>query len=864
MIYPVQNLRKKILIAGIILLFALFALWLRLIPAIYTVTTDIMSRVAIDDPFYNLRQVEQILANFPGYGWFDAMTNYPYGTSVYWGPLFPLIISVFCILTGAATRPEVIGVALMVTPLLAAAVVVLMYFVGRTFGDWKTGILASGFTAVISGQLFTISLYGYIDHHIAEVLFSTAFCMLYCYTLIFARNSSIAFDQFQSYKTIIILAFITGIGYLLGLFVMPTMILFALIVGIYTVVQSIIDVYRGHPGEYLLLVNVIVFATATVGLLLFGIKDPGLSLSTYSVGHIYAYLCLIGGTVVLYLTARYLAGKKQWYYPAALAGFAVVFAAVLFVAVPQVYNLLISSLFAFFGQQPVTETVLEAQAWSLTEAWDSFNFGIFLFIGGLCVLIYEITKKVRPHLIFALVWSLVIGFSTWQHIRYEYYLAINIALLAAIVVVFSGNLAWPEISRFVPGITRNLPETDSKKNADEPSPREKQQKKSKKKSVPRQTGQYPQVILFVFVILLGGLFAYTSASDNYRGISAGGFGIIPDWEESLLWLGNNTPETGVDYLKIYDRSTFEYPGQSYGVMSWWDYGHMITFIAQRIPNANPFQAGVAGPDGSAAFFITSSEDTADTILDHDGTRYVITDILMDISKFPAMTTWYNSSLAEGPYMKTMLIPSQGRTGSYETGFLYTQDYYLTMVSRLHNFDGSMATSTGCYYVEYADSDVTNMSLPVITNAVQMNATAAYEQADDYNRNAQKGYHATVLGTSVLVPVETVPALRHYRLIHESPTNVFNSDVTDMKFVKVFEYVKGAHIKGSGIIELPLVTDTGRHFTYRQESVNGEFVVPYSTTGNTYGVTAAGKYRIPGTGQEFDVPESAVMGGLTIR
>ena len=110
----------------------------------------------------------------------------------------------------------------------------------------------------------------------------------------------------------------------------------------------------------------------------------------------------------------------------------------------------------------------------------------------------------------------------------------------------------------------------------------------------------------------------------------------------------------------------------------------------------------------------------------------------------------------------------------------------------------------------------------------------------------------------------VPALRHYRLIHESPTNVFTSKTPDLKFVKVFEYVKGAHIKGNGIIELPLVANTGRNFTYRQESVNGEFVVPYSTAGSTYGVKAMGKYRISSTGKEVEVSESAVIQGLDVN
>lgn len=119
---------------------------------------------------------------------------------------------------------------------------------------------------------------------------------------------------------------------------------------------------------------------------------------------------------------------------------------------------------------------------------------------------------------------------------------------------------------------------------------------------------------------LGILFVYTSATYSYVNASGNPLIMNQDWKESLLWMANNTPATGVDYYTIYDKSTFVYPNSSYGVMSWWDYGHMITYIAQRIPNANPFQAGVSGPNGAAAYFMATDESTADTILDHDGTR----------------------------------------------------------------------------------------------------------------------------------------------------------------------------------------------------------------------------------------------------
>ncbi|HSQ93479.1 MAG TPA: hypothetical protein VLL74_04215, partial [Methanoregula sp.] len=75
---------------------------------------------------------------------------------------------------------------------------------------------------------------------------------------------------------------------------------------------------------------------------------------------------------------------------------------------------------------------------------------------------------------------------------------------------------------------------------------------------------------------------------------------------------------------------------------------------------------------------------------------------------------------------------------------------------------------------------------------------------------------------------------------------------------------GAHIPGTGIIELPLVTNTGRTFTYRQESSEGEFIVPYSTSGNVYGVRATGPYHLIGTTRSIEVSEEDVIQGRRVQ
>jgi dolichyl-diphosphooligosaccharide--protein glycosyltransferase len=852
------------LIFALVALFSLFALWLRLIPMFNMGNTDILSMVASDDPLFNLRQVEQMLANNLEYAWFDPMTLYPGGAGIYWGPLFPWIIAVGCLAAGATTRPEIIGIALLTGPLMGAATVAAMYYVGKICGDWKTGLLASGFTAIVSGQFFYRSLFGYIDHHIAEVLFSTIFCLFYMYALRSEKGQKIDLRNFSTYTKTLLLSCLAGIAYLLGLFVMPTMILFAMIAGIFTVIQFIVDGYKGRTSEYLLLINGAVFLIAMIGLLGFGLKNPGMDLSAYTIGHIFAYIAMIAGTGLLYLLQVYLKGKDRILYPAAILGCGILFAVILYIANPQLYTLLVYNFFSFFGQAPITETVQEARGWTSEQAWTTFNYGLLLMLGGALVMIYNNFRDEHPHMVFALIWSLIMLVSTWQHIRYEYYLAVNITLLSAVCISFCAMKGIPAISRIISHSAQGSKTDTPDEPPGEGSKRERKQKKLQKKASAPKDYQIVFILLTAMTVILAILFIHASYTYSFAGADSTQMRMNQDWRESLTWVANNTPETGVDYFTIYHAGSYIEPEESYGIMSWWDYGHLITYVSKRIPNANPFQQGVAGDTGSAAYFMSTSEDTANAILDKRGTRYIMTDIEMDTGKFYAMATWYNASEVTAPYQMTVLTPSPDNPDTYQPVLLNKQDYYLTMISRLHNFDGSLNSPDLVLYVEYAKPELTRMTVPVLTAAREMNTSMAKSMAEQFNINPPSGYEAAVLSPSIIAPVDTVPALRHYRLVHESSTNVFNSQTIDVKYVKTFEYVKGATIKGNGIIEVPVVSNTGRNFTYRQESVNGEFIVPYSTSGNPYGVQTTGKYQIVGTSRQYEVPESAVIQGLVIQ
>jgi dolichyl-diphosphooligosaccharide--protein glycosyltransferase len=238
---------------------------------------------------------------------------------------------------------------------------------------------------------------------------------------------------------------------------------------------------------------------------------------------------------------------------------------------------------------------------------------------------------------------------------------------------------------------------------------------------------------------------------------------------------------------------------------------------------------------------------------------VVTDIEMAVSKFWAMATWYNTTAQTAPYQMTMYTRDQENSNVLNPVTVNIQPYYETTVARLHLFDGSETAPGTAYYIEYQDPSKAGTALPLITTVRSVNATEAVAQAAAYNARAAAGTHAIAAGVQPNQPIETVEALGHYRLVHESPTGTSQT----IKYVKVFEYVKGARLDGEGTIEVPVVTNTGRSFTWQATAVDGEFVLPYATGGSTGDVHTTGPYRLLSTGRTVEVSEAAVQAGSAL-
>jgi dolichyl-diphosphooligosaccharide--protein glycosyltransferase len=204
-----------------------------------------------------------------------------------------------------------------------------------------------------------------------------------------------------------------------------------------------------------------------------------------------------------------------------------------------------------------------------------------------------------------------------------------------------------------------------------------------------------------------------------------------------------------------------------------------------------------------------------------------------------------------------------------------------MTARLFFFDGSEVPVTDAFAIAYQIVEQDGMKFPVIVESPKRSKD--YSELVQYvNESQGKGYLAEVVSKSEptsLSPSVPLEALQHYRLVHESESTV---TYDGQKFVKTFEHVPGAVIKGKASpgtnvsIAVPILTNRERVFVYRQSNLTdskGEFtlVVPYSTEGPIEGGTnfdtrAVGSYQLSVGGREYTVavPEELVNSGGTIQ
>jgi dolichyl-diphosphooligosaccharide--protein glycosyltransferase len=493
--------------------------------------------------------------------------------------------------------------------------------------------------------------------------------------------------------------------------------------------------------------------------------------------------------------------------------------------------------------------ILESIAGALGTDWQVLGLIIVtgLLVGATFLHRYDGAE------LYVLVWAAFITSAAFTQVRFNYYLAIVVAVFTAIFVAKLFNYIDVETTG-----------------------------SSLQESAQRLEGwQVLVVVAAVLIITVPLLFPF--AGSAWATGERNGPGSITQWQDSFEWLNSETPHPGelegatnpLEHYGTYERPAdgdFDYPEGAYGIQSWWDYGHWITTNSERIPNANPFQQGATE---AANYLLAPSEQQAADALgekmgENDQTRYVMVDwqMVTPNSKFGAPTVFYDAGdISQSDFLTNTYPILQTEQGQQfgQPLTLRTQRYYDSQMIRLYNYHGSAADPQPIVIETEPRTVQTQSGQQVTVDTFDPNADIqAFEslaEAESYV-NETPGAQLGGIGAN---PTERVEALEHYRLVKASQSNALTASRgyqgqlfqtaqrtgiginqllrTTPHWVKTFERVPGATVEGTGANPGEEITATvemaypesDQTFSYTQyatadESGNFEMTLPYSTAG----------------------------------
>lgn len=806
------------------LLLAIFALslYLRTVMPYDSVFRNGVVAFASDDSVFYMRLVESTLYNFPHRLIYDPFTMYPGGSVLHWGPLWAQLIATVSLIAGVGSynMQTVNTIGAFMPAVFGALVVFPVYSIGKSLGNRGTGLIAAFLIAILPGQFFSRSTLGFTDHHVMEVFFSSATIAFFIYAVKAGRERNIKFPDVRLREKSVIYSLFAGVMLAAFQLTWAGAPFFAMIILISILIQYIIDDMRGRPTDYLAIATVPMFLIDFIFVLPYINPEYGFATFFYSWFHVAVALAGMGLPLALGIISNELKkrGFKAYHYPLFLGGFFVLGMLGMNVVLPQMYSTIVNAPGLIFEQHKGgANTIAEASPiferagyfWSnfpVTGFFQKDDSVLWFIIFVLVIIGYKIAKNRKAEDLLFLVWSIVMLLAVFGQNRWAYYFAVNVALMVGYAgsalserILKFGGWSWPVDKKNI-GSSHML------------SP--------------------------VLVVMLLFFFSNTAFSETYTKYSrwgggepsGGGYG---EWLDALNWMRYSTPDPGMDYLAIYEKpknSTYPYPDTAYGVMSWWDYGHVITYWAHRIPNANPFQAGIGGGSshapGAATFLTAKSEEEANDVLNalgvngKPGARYVVSNAYMAYAIMQVFGIWNE----EYDYY-TRIQTSQGPLD------VPAQKYYDNMEAKLHIFDG---------------------------NGLKRYRLVHESPPNPYTQggNEEKWYKNI------------------YNVLYGG-----NIAVEDSGTVKVFEYVKGARITGRAqpnttvTLTNTIKTNIGRTITYSQTaSSDGTYVftVPYSTLGPVPGETQfdtepAGAYTLTAgnISKQIDIVEKDVLEGNTV-
>lgn len=761
----------RLIVAILLTLFFGVSLYLRIALPYARLVSDTWVKFSGTDAYYHMRLVDNMLHHFPHRIAFDPYTFYPHGTIVPWPPFFDWLIGgiAWLIGLGAPTQHLIDLVGICTPAVLGAMVIFPVYFIGKAVFNHWSGIIAAGLISIMPGEFLGRSLLGYTDHHVAEVLISSMTILFLVLAIKTARQQGLSTDTRWTAKILTTKAFLYSMiaGVFLWLYLITWVggLLFVFLIFVYFMIQFLVDHLQGKRTSYLAFIGVPVFAIAMLAQpFLPPISPSPLCLPSLAIA--------IVGLLVMAGISNLMASRriKVHYYALGLLLVGIIGVAAFYFATPSFFREALAHFRLVFTPASAARTILEVRSilfpqgeFSLSVIWGNFTTGSFLSLISLAMLIYAVVKRGEADKLALVVWSVVILVATLGQRRFAYYLAVNVALLTAYICWLGLEFAGFRESATRP---QNIPDKEKRRRARE-----------NKKTKARPRGALSNMILVIIAIFLVVFLPNILGAKDTA--SAAIFAPSDAWLESLTWMKHSTPEpfNNPDFYYVKYDTEFRYPANTYGVMAWWDYGHLITRVAHRPAVANPFQQGATE---AARFLTCQDESQANQMLSALGAKYVVIDLATATTKFHGPAAFADIPLEN--FYETYYMPEKGRLRPV---ILYYPEYYQTMVARLYNFDGASLIPDRSLVIAYQEkSTPAGNSYKVITD---IRSFSKYQEAQAFVANQKGGDYRIVSDSPFLSPVP-LDRLKNYKLIYSSTSGTIQiPGVGTMPEVKIFEF-----------------------------------------------------------------------------
>ena len=146
---------------------------------------------------------------------------------------------------------------------------------------------------------------------------------------------------------------------------------------------------------------------------------------------------------------------------------------------------------------------------------------------GFIAAAYRFVKESKQIYLFVIIWSLMMLYATTIQIRYEYYLAVNVALLGGIFVAWAAEYGLKDLLLLVGIKSEKSGKSSEAQNASAPEDNAeetaagKKSKKTAKKAKPVSKKENANLLsagVLIFAVLLSIPFVYFSGTQDIDGV----------------------------------------------------------------------------------------------------------------------------------------------------------------------------------------------------------------------------------------------------------------------------------------------------------------------------------------------------------